>query len=477
MADSSMWDLVVIGGGSAGLVASKAAANFGARVLLIEKDRLGGDCLWTGCVPSKTLIAAAHAAAAAARVQGVSAGAHRSATDFAATMHTVHDSIQTIAPVDSSEALEAEGVAVAHGQARFLSRRSLSLDGQEIRFAQAVIATGTSPAVPELAGADGLNILTSETFWELRELPDELVILGGGAIGCELGQAMARLGSRVTIVQRGPRILPKEQDAAARIVHDALVADGVTILTGRSAVAATSTDHLSGTVTLDDGQVLRFDRLVAALGRRPETSTLDLAAAGVTTDEAGYVRVDAALRTDNPRIVAAGDITGMPQFTHIAGVNGSVAATNAILGLRRKAETRVIPRVTFTSPEVAAVGIEASAADPLRHRVYTQQHSHSDRAITEQSTSGFTQIVVEKSGRIVGGTIVGPRAGETVGELALAVQSKLSTSSVASTIHPYPTYNDPLWNAAVSDVKHRLGSGVIAVAIRVLRKVRNARMA
>ncbi len=472
-----MWDLVVIGGGSAGLVASKAAANFGAKVLIIEKDRLGGDCLWTGCVPSKTLIASAHSAAAAARVQGVSSGAHRSAMSFADTMHAVHGAIETIAPVDSREALEAEGVAVAHGHARFLSRRSLSLDGEEIRFAQAIIATGTSPRVPELEGAAGLNILTSESFWELRELPEELVILGGGAIGCELGQAMARLGSRVTIVQRGPRILPKEQDAAARIVHDALVADGVTILTGRTAVAASSTDDLAGTLTLDDGQELRFDRLVAALGRRPETSSLDLAAAGVATDEAGYVRVDAALRTDNRRILAAGDITGMPQFTHLAGVNGSVAATNAILGLRRKAETRVIPRVTFTSPEVAAVGIEASAADPRRHRVFTQQHSHSDRAITEQATSGFTQIVVEKSGRIVGGTVVGPRAGETVGELALAVQSKLSTSSVASTIHPYPTYNDPLWNAAVSDVKHRLGSGVIAVAIKVLRKVRNARMA
>ena len=476
MADASAWDLIVIGGGSAGLVASKVAASFGANVLLVEKDRLGGECLWTGCVPSKALIAAAHVASAAALAQGVRPGEQRMATDFADTMTNVNAAIQTIAPTDSREALESAGVAVASGHAHFVSKRSLSLDGKEIRFAQALIATGTSPAIPELAGAEGLRILDSGSFWDLRELPSELVILGGGAIGCELGQAMARLGSRVTIVQRGPRILPKEEESAARVVHDAMVADGVTILTRRSAVSASTADNLSGTVTLDDGQALRFDRLVAALGRRPDTAALSLNAAGVTVDERGFVSVDAALRTDNKRIWAAGDVTGMPQFTHTAGVNGSMAATNAILGLRRKAETRVIPRVTFTSPEVAAVGITATHADPGKHRVGTQQHTHSDRAITESATSGFTQIVVDKNGRILGGTIVGPRAGETVGELVLAVHQKLSTSAVASTIHPYPTYNDPLWNAAVSDVRVRLGSGAMAMGVRVLRRVRLSRM-
>ena len=463
MVESTMWDLIVIGGGSAGLVASKTAAGFGARVLLIEKDRLGGDCLWTGCVPSKALIAAAHNASLS----------RPTSVDFAATMHGVDDAIQTIAPADSRETLEAEGVSVAHGTARFLSARALTLDGAETRFKQAVIATGTSPTAPQLPGSTGLHVLTSESFWDLRELPAELVILGGGAIGCELGQAMARLGSHVTIVQRGPRILPKEEAAAALIVHDALLADGVTILTGRTAVAATSTDHLSGTITLDDGQTLPFDRLLAAIGRRPSTGDLNLAAAGITTDEAGFVRVDSALRTSNKRIWAAGDITGMPQFTHTAGVNGSVAATNAILGLRRRAETRAIPRVTFTSPEVAAVGTQASTADPTRHRIITQHHDHSDRAITESNTSGFTQIVVDQRGRILGGTIVGPRAGETVGELILAVHAKLTTSSLASTIHPYPTYNDPLWNAAVVDVRYRLGRGMIARAIALLRRLRS----
>ena len=466
MADATMWDLIVIGGGSAGLVASKTAARFGAGVLLIEKHRLGGDCLWTGCVPSKTLISEAHGAQLS----------DRSKTDFTATMNAVHNAVQTIAPFDSRDALEAEGVSVALGTARFLSARRLEVDGVEARFKQALIATGTSPSLPEFSGSAELQVLTSESFWELRELPTELVILGGSAIGCELGQAMARLGSHVTIVQRGPRILPKENESAARIVHEALVADGVNILTGRTASAASSTDHLSGIITLDDGQTLPFDRLLAALGRQPSVTNLNLAAAGVTTTDAGFVQVDRILRTSNKRIWAAGDITGMPQFTHTAGVNGSVAATNAILGLRRQAETRVIPSVTFTSPEVAAVGIQAFSADPIRHRVITQHHGHADRAITESNTSGFTQIVVDRRGRLLGGTIVGPRAGETVGELALAVHAKLSTSALASTIHPYPTYSDPLWNAAVSDVRYRLSRGAIAGAIALLRRLRSVVM-
>lgn len=463
MVEMTTWDVIIIGGGSAGLVASKTAAGFGSRVLLIEKDRLGGDCLWTGCVPSKTLISAARDTSPSRRAE----------VDFAATMDVVHGAIQAIAPSDSREALESEGVAVARGTARFVSPRTLALDGVELRFRQAIIATGTRPAIPKLSGSTGLQLMTSETFWDLRELPAELVILGGGAIGCELGQAMARLGSRVTIVQRGPRILPREDEAAVRIIHDALLADGVTILTGRTAVAATSTDHLSGTITLDDGQNLRFDRLLAAVGRRSMAGELNLESARVSINEAGFVGVDTVLRTSNRRIWAAGDITGMAQFTHTAGANGSVAATNAVLGLRRHAEARVIPRITFTSPEVAAVGIQASAADPTRHRVITQHHDHSDRAITESETSGFTQIVVDRRGRILGGTIVGPRAGETVGELTLAVHAKLSTSSVADTIHPYPSYNDALWNAAVSDVRHRLSRGVISGAVAMLRRLRS----
>ncbi|GAA4374615.1 hypothetical protein GCM10023152_17580 [Agromyces bauzanensis] len=319
-----------------------------------------------------------------------------------------------------------------------------------------------------------MHFRTSEDFWELTELPERLVVLGGGAIGCVLEQAMARLGSKVTIVHRGHRILPKEDEDASRIIHDALIRDGATVHTGRTGASISSNDGQSGVLTLDDGSTVGFDVIVAALGREPHVDALGLDRAGVRTDADGYVTVDATLRTTNPRIWAAGDITGLPKFTHTAGVNGSVAATNAILGLRRKAETRVIPRVTFTAPEVAAVGLAPSEADERIHRVVSWDHAHSDRAVAEADIDGYTRIVVDRRGRILGGTIVGPRAGETVGELTLAVKAGLSTSTVAGASHPYPTFNDPLWNTAVADVRHRLGRGAIAVAIRILRRVRTA---
>lgn len=470
MPEAAVWDLVVIGAGSAGLVASKTAAGFGATVLLIERDRLGGDCLWTGCVPSKTLIAAAHAVSTARESSFLGVNIPELTVDFRAVMDSVHTAMKTIAPTDSRAALEAENITVLHGNAVFASPRSLTVDGTEVHFRQAIIATGSTPALPDIEGIESVRVLTSDSFWELRELPGRLLILGGGAIGCELGQAMARLGSRVSIVHRGPRILSREEPRASTIIHDGLVRDGALIYTGRTGVQIRSTDGISGRLLLDDGTWMEFDRLVSALGREPRTNALQPQRAGVDTDPNGYVAVDKVLRTTNRRIWAAGDTTGLPQFTHTAGVNGSIAATNAILGLRRRVDDRAIPRVTFTAPEVAAVGLQAAATG--LQRVVTWEHSHSDRAITESDTTGFTQIVVDRKGRILGGTIVGPRAGETVGELALAVKQRLSTSALAGTTHPYPTYNDPLWNAAVDDVRYRLGRGPVAVAIRILAKVR-----
>lgn len=470
MPEAAVWDLVVIGAGSAGLVASKTAAGFGATVLLIERDRLGGDCLWTGCVPSKTLIAAAHAVSTARESSFLGVNIPELTVDFRAVMDSVHTAMKTIAPTDSRAALEAENITVLHGNAVFASPRSLTVDGTEVHFRQAIIATGSTPALPDIEGIESVRVLTSDSFWELRELPGRLLILGGGAIGCELGQAMARLGSRVSIVHRGPRILSREEPRASTIIHDGLVRDGALIYTGRTGVQIRSTDGISGRLLLDDGTWMEFDRLVSALGREPRTNALQPQRAGVDTDPNGYVAVDKVLRTTNRRIWAAGDTTGLPQFTHTAGVNGSIAATNAILGLRRRVDDRAIPRVTFTAPEVAAVGLQAAATG--LQRVVTWEHSHSDRAITESDTTGFTQIIVDRKGRILGGTIVGPRAGETVGELALAVKQRLSTSALAGTTHPYPTYNDPLWNAAVDDVRYRLGRGPVAVAIRILAKVR-----
>jgi pyruvate/2-oxoglutarate dehydrogenase complex dihydrolipoamide dehydrogenase (E3) component len=275
----------------------------------------------------------------------------------------------------------------------------------------------------------------------------------------------------VTLVHRGPRILAKEDERAASIVAAAMEADGVTILLGRSAV---SFDGSSA--TLDDGSALEFDAVLAAMGRRSNTVGLGLEAVGVELDEKGNVKVDDRLRTTNPRIWAAGDVSGLPQFTHTAGVNGSVGATNAVLGLSRSIDRDAVPRVTFTHPEVGAVGIRPSDADAHGLRVITIEHHDLDRAICDTETSGYTSLVVDRRGRIRGGTIVGPRAGESLGELGVAVKRGLTASDLAGVTHAYPTYSDGVWKAAVYDVRKRVVSGAVGRVTGVLHAVRRRRV-
>jgi pyruvate/2-oxoglutarate dehydrogenase complex dihydrolipoamide dehydrogenase (E3) component len=470
------WDFVVIGGGTAGLVASRTAASFGARVLLIERDRLGGDCLWTGCVPSKSLIAAAHATATAQQSALLGIRARDVAVDFRAVMNHVQAAIGTIAPVDSAESLELDGVTVLHEDAEFINESTLIAGDQEIRFRQAMIATGGRPRRLEVEGADTVTTLTSESVWDLDTLPERLLVVGGGAIGCELGQAMARLGSRVTLVQRGQRLIPKESAEAEAIISAALTADGVDVRTSAIVQRVVSSDGSAGSVHLDDGTLVEFDRVLVALGRTPNTSSLGLEKANVDTDEHGRVLIDDHLRTSNSRIWAAGDVTPLPPFTHTAGVNGSIAASNAILGLRRKVDRRVIPRVTFTQPEVAAVGLQAADSVASQHRVVTVDHRHLDRAIAESATVGFTQIITDRAGVLLGATIVGPRAGESLAEVTIAVKNRLTASQIAGTTHPYPTFNDAVWNACVSIVRDRLSDGLLRRVISTMFAIRRARM-
>ena len=465
------WDLVVIGGGTAGLVASRTAASFGSRVLLVEELQLGGDCLWFGCVPSKSLIAAATAATVARRSSHLGVTATDVTVDFARVMQHVHEARATIEPVDSAEALHRDGIDVVHGRAVFTGARTVEVDGQSIGFAQAMVATGGSPSVPELPGADTANILTSTTFWDITELPANLVVLGGGAIGCEIAQAMARLGSSVTLVHRGDRILPKEDEKAATVIAAALREDGVTLRLGRSA-----SSFEAGAVLLDDGSRLPADVVLAAIGRRSNTKGLGFEKAGVALDDKGNVRVDDKLRTTNPRIWSAGDVSGLPQFTHTAGVNGSIAASNAVLGLRRSVDSDAVPRVTFTHPEVGAVGIQPSEASEHGYEVVTIEHHHLDRAIAEAATSGFTQLVIDGKGRMFGALVVSPRAGETLGELSLAVKNGLTTNQIAGTTHAYPTFDDAVWLAAVANVSARLKQGVVGGATKLLRAVRSRRV-
>lgn len=444
------WDLVVLGAGTAGLVASRIAASLGAKVLIIERSRPGGDCLWTGCVPSKTMIAAARTAAE--RRPG-------SPVDFGAVMQRVRRAVREIEPVDSREALERDGVTYLSGDAVFAGETSVMVGERLIRFRQAVIATGARPRTLQTKGAETLRALTSDDFWDLDVLPERLLIVGGGCMACELGQAMARLGSRVTIVQRRDHILPKESERARSIIGEALTADDVDVRLSTSVESVDSTDGKAGVAHLSDGTTVEFDRVLLALGRMPNTESLGLENAGVETDHLGRVVVDDCTRTSNPRIWAAGDVTPLPQFTATAGVNGSIAGSNAVLGIRRRINRDTIPRVTFTQPEVATIGVQAGDCPGTANRITTIEHADLDRAIAEDATSGFTQIITSRSGRILGASIVGPRAGETLGEVSLAIANGLKASQVTNAMHSYPTYNDGVWNACVEITRADLGGG------------------
>ncbi|MFH0241455.1 dihydrolipoyl dehydrogenase family protein [Streptomyces sp. HK10] len=467
----SVYDLVVIGGGSAGLTAARTAGRFGARTLLVERNRLGGDCLWTGCVPSKALLHAAAEVAAARRAGDHGLSAPAGPADLAAVMGRIRRAIAAIEPHDSAEALGSLGVKTAHGRAVFTGPRTLAVDGREVSFRYAVIATGSSPALPPVPGLAEADPLTSDTVWDLAELPARLVVLGGGPIGCELGQAFARLGSQVTIVEAADRLMPREEPRASRVLRERLESEGLTVLTGHRAEKA------DGGALYGPGGPLPYDVLLAVTGRSAGTAGLGLESAGVELTGRGHVRVDDRLRTANPRVYAAGDVTGRSAFTHLGGVQGAAAATDALLGVRRRIGYDAVPQVTYTDPEIARVGLTADEArerfgDAVRVR--SLDHDRVDRAVADGRTEGLTTLVLGPRGRVVGATVVAPRAGETIAHLASAVRLGWTASEYARTVHPYPTYADGPWHAALADVHARLarGSRATGALLTLRRKVR-----
>lgn len=473
--DGQAWDLLVTGGGTAGIVAAKTAAGFGASVLLVETERTGGDCLWTGCVPSKALLSAAHAAADArtAALLGVHVDGLR--VDFAQVMAHVRAAISTIEPDDSPTALRAAGAHVVHGTARLSGPDIATVDGRTVRFRQALLATGSAPSIPNIPGLADAAPLTSDTVWGLTQLPRRLLVLGGGSIGCELGQAFARLGSQVTIVESAPALLPSEDPMAATLLLAALVQDGIVVHTGATVTSVRRERAGDWGVMLSTG-ALTVDAILVATGRTARTGDLGLDRAAVEIDERGFVVVNDRLQTSNPRVWAAGDLTRYPQFTHTAGVHASMAAGNAVLGLRRTVDTATIPRVTFTQPEVAAFGVRPDRASARRLTVRDIPHHHLDRAIAEDRTRGITRLVLDGKGRVVGATIVGPRAGESLAELVLAASQGLRARDLAAAMHAYPTYGDGVWKAAIADVQDGLRRPVVAFAMSALRTIRHRRM-
>lgn len=474
------YDLAIVGGGTAGIIAAKTASGLGARVVLVERDRTGGDCLWTGCVPSKSLIAAANSA------QGMRTSGRFGITpvepqiDFAAVMAHVRRAIERIEPVDSPAALSHAGAEVIAGAAVFTGPDVVRVDDRSLRFRHALIATGSTPALPPVPGLAEAAPLTSDTVWDLTALPARVAVLGGGAVGCELGQAFARLGAEVTVIEASERLLPAEEPQAGIALCAALTADGVRVLT--STTVTTAARHAGG-VRLeltgpDTAGWLAVDRVLVATGRRPRTAGLGLDRAGVHLDEHGYVVVDRTLRTSNRRIYAGGDVTGALPFTHVAGMHGSIAATNAVLAPIRRIDHERIPWVTFTDPEIAHVGLTEDQARQ-RHgdavRIRLLRFEHVDRAIVEDDTDGFTHVVLDAKGRVLGATIVAPRAGEMIAEFTALVARRGRLRDLASVVHPYPAWSDGVWNAAVAesgDALHTPAMRRVTGALLRLRRVR-----
>jgi pyruvate/2-oxoglutarate dehydrogenase complex dihydrolipoamide dehydrogenase (E3) component len=455
------YDLVVLGGGTAGLVTAAGAAGLGATVALIERERLGGDCLNTGCVPSKALLASAHSAAAIARGARLGVQATLDGVDFGAVMARVRATRAAIAPHDSAARFAGLGVHVFFGAAAFASRSSVSVNGERLAFSRAVIATGARPTLPDIDGLHGADVLTSESIFELTEQPRRLAILGGGAVGCELAQAFARLGTRVHLLEAAPRVLPREDADAASVVRDALERDGVAVMTGATAHHAVRRDG-GWQLTITRGAIsdtLEADHVLVAVGRRANTEGLALAAAGVSTDASGRVIVDDFLRTANRRVFAAGDVCLPWQFTHAADWSARLVIRNALFAGRARVSALVLPRATFTDPELAAVGLTLEAAQAQGQAVtpFEVPFAAVDRAVTDDRTRGFLRVLVRTgSDRIVGATIVGPRAGELVSELAVAMRGGIGLAGLSNVVHPYPGYADAIRRAADACNRARL---------------------
>jgi len=436
------YDVIVIGGGAGGLSAARSAARRGARTLLVQQGRLGGDCTFTGCVPSKTLIEAAE----------------RGQT-FDAAMQSVHAAVGEIAANEDEDALQREAVEVRHGWARFTGPGRLDVEGRPVAASRVIIATGAGPLVPPIAGLEDAGYLTSETVWDLDRLPASLVVLGGGAVGCELANAFARFGTEVTIVEGADRILRDEEPETSRVISHALKEVGVTILTSHDARRVQRSGAGGMRLALAGGTTVEAERLLVAVGRQAAVEGMGLDAAGVEVDQ-GVIVTDASLATTAAGVWAVGDVNGRLPFTHAANEMGRIAAGNA-LSKYAKVKPRMfrpdrVPWVTFTAPEVGRVGRTEAEAAEHGGRVAYLPMAEVDRAIAAGQTDGFVKLIAGPrrglgnfaGGKLLGATIVAPRAGELIHEPALAMRTHMFTGRLAQTVHAYPTWSVAVQQAA-----------------------------
>ena len=435
------YDLLIIGGGSAGLTAARFARQLDLSVALVEKDRLGGDCTWSGCVPSKTLLRAAKHTQTIRDAARFGISCSQPVVDFKSVMGRVGSVVQEIFESESPDTLEAEGIDVIQAPAHFIDRQTVTVDGKEISARRFLICTGARPATPPIEGLSDVDFLTYETVWDLEELPPRLAVIGGGPIGCELAQAFCRLGSSVTLVEGAGRIMLQDEPEAANVVAQRLAEDGVDLRIG-AAVERVGKSPNGVRLLLGGGSQVETDAVLVAVGRRPQVDGLGLDEAKVAHDRGG-IEVNKNLRTSQKNIFAAGDCTGGYQFTHYAGYQGFMAVRNAFLPFNKRSVLERVPWATFTDPEVAHVGLSESQAKE-RHggkvRAATWPMDQTDRWLTEGDSPGFLKVVYLANGKLLGVTVVASRAGEMVQEWALALDQGLKLSHMAESIHIYPTY-------------------------------------
>jgi pyruvate/2-oxoglutarate dehydrogenase complex dihydrolipoamide dehydrogenase (E3) component len=469
VATAAPYNLVVVGGGTAGLIAALGAAGLGGTVALIERQHLGGDCLVNGCVPSKALLAAAHTAHLARRAAdfGVNVGAVR--VDFGQVMSRMRRLRAEIAHHDAATKLAAAGVDVVFGAGRFTGTDSIVANGTTLRFARAIIATGARAQRPPIPGVE--LAIDNEGVFALATLPARLVVVGGGPIGCELGQAFQRFGSEVSIVEVAPRILINDDADAAEVVARQLQSDGIMLYTSSTVLRFEAHGDEKVVIVAHNGTELRLacDIILLATGRKANVEGLGLDLAVVADDRHGVV-VDDRLRTSNPRIYAAGDVASRFKFTHAADALARIAVQNALFFGRRKASDLVIPWSTFTDPELAHVGIGQDEAN-RRPDVQTFQvpFADNDRSALEGESEGFVRVYADRSGRILGATAVGRHAGEVIAPLALAMTNNIGLAQLAGSIHAYPTRMGVLGSLGNQFNRTRLTPSVAALLRWLLR--------
>ncbi len=442
-------NLIVIGAGSGGLVASLIAAAVKSKVTLIEKHKMGGDCLNTGCVPSKALIRSARYLSHIQRHENFGFKSATADFDFSDVMERVHDVIKKVEPHDSVERFTGLGVDVIQGEARITSPYSVEVNGRTLTTRSIVVATGARPLVPPIEGLSDMPYLTSDSLWEIRELPQRLLVLGGGPIGCELAQSLARFGSKVTLVEMAPRLMIREDPEISACVEEKFLAEGIEVLVGHT---ATAFRELNGERQLvaksNEGElIIGFDQVLVAVGRAANISGFGLEELGVEISDRRTVQANEFLQTNFPNIFVCGDVTGPYQFTHTASHQAWYATVNALFGMFRrfKVDYSVIPFATFTDPEVARVGLnEQDAAERnIAYEVTTYGLDDLDRAIADGEDHGFVKVLtVPGKDKILGATIVGEHAGDLIAEFVTAMRYGLGLNKILGTIHIYPTWTE-----------------------------------